>query len=111
MSRQIFQLRIALVDVSPAIWRRVAVPGGYTLDRVHRVIQYAMGWQDCHLHSIEADGIQYGVPDPAGGLDLRGERRPPLDALCCKDSALRSVYNFAARWGPVLRRVTLFPAG
>ena len=50
------------------MWRRVLVPGGYTLDRVHRVIQHAMGWQDYHLHSFEIDGVQYGEPDPDGEL-------------------------------------------
>ncbi len=50
MARQIYQVRITMGDVVPEVWRRVALPGAYTLDRVHRVIQLAMGWQDYHLH-------------------------------------------------------------
>ena len=61
VARQIFQLKITLDGVTPPVWRRVLVPGGYTLDRVHRVIQYAMGWQNYHLHSFEIDGVQYVV--------------------------------------------------
>jgi hypothetical protein len=28
------------------------VPGGYTLDRVSRIIQLSLGWQGYHLHSF-----------------------------------------------------------
>ena len=66
MPRQIYQLQGHPGDVTPAVWRRVLVPGGYTLDRVHRVFQHAMGWPDCHLHSFDIDGVQYGEPDPDG---------------------------------------------
>lgn len=98
MARQIFQLRIALVDVVPTVWRRVAVPGGYTLDRVHRVFQYAMGWQDYHLHSFEIEGSQFGVPDPDGELDLRDELEVRLDAVAGKDTRFVYVYDFGDWW-------------
>jgi hypothetical protein len=98
MARQIFQLRIALVDVVPTVWRRVAVPGGYTLDRVHRIFQYAMGWQDYHLHSFEMEGAQYGVPDPDGELDLRDELEVRLDAVAGKDTRFTYVYDFGDWW-------------
>ncbi|GIH13837.1 plasmid pRiA4b ORF-3 family protein [Rugosimonospora africana] len=98
MARQIFQLRITLLDVSPAIWRRVAVPGGYTLDRLHRVIQYAMGWQDYHLHSFEIENAQFGIPDPEGELDLRDELDVRLDAVAGKDSRFSYVYDFGDWW-------------
>ena len=86
MARQIYQVKISLGDVIPEVWRRVALPGGYTLDRVHRAIQLAMGWQDYHLHSFEIDGIQYGQPDPDGELDLRDELDVRLDSVAGKDS-------------------------
>ena len=38
------QVRISLMDVDdPLVWRRVIVPAAYSLDRVHAVIQAAMG--------------------------------------------------------------------
>lgn len=98
MSRQIFQLRIALVGVRPEVWRRVAVPGGYTLDRVHRVIQHAMGWYDYHLHSFDIDGVSYGVPDPDGELECADELDVRLDAVTGKDSRFGYTYDFGAWW-------------
>jgi hypothetical protein len=96
--RQIFQLRITLADVTPSVWRRVLVPGGYTLDRVHRVFQHAFGWQDCHLHSFDIDGIQYGQPDPDGGLPLRDELDIRLDAVTAKGGRFVYTYDFGDWW-------------
>ncbi|MGW4465421.1 plasmid pRiA4b ORF-3 family protein [Micromonospora sp. NBC_01796] len=96
--RQIFQLKVSLSDVTPVVWRRVLVPGGYTLDRLHRVLQHVMGWQDCHLHSFEIDGLQYGEPDPEGELTLRDELDTRLDAVVGKGSRFRYTYDFGDWW-------------
>ena len=53
------RLLITLDDIEPAIWRRVLVPARFTLNGLHRVIQAAFGWQDCHLHRFEADHVRY----------------------------------------------------
>lgn len=98
MPRQIYHLSITLADVRPAVWRRVAVPGGYTLDRVHRVIQLSMGWLDGHLHSFDIGTVQYGVPDADGLLDVRDEIDTRLDAVAGKDSRFVYTYDFGDWW-------------
>ncbi|MCK8675442.1 plasmid pRiA4b ORF-3 family protein [Rhodococcus sp. HM1] len=45
-----FRIRLDLLGATPPVWRRLEVPGDLTLDRVHTVIQAAMGWFDSHLH-------------------------------------------------------------
>ncbi len=61
----VLQVRIALRDVDdPPVWRKVLIPAAYPLSRVHRVIQAAMGWEDCHLagpDSAERDEMQEWV--------------------------------------------------
>lgn len=98
MPRQIYFLKITLTDVAPPVWRRVAVPGAYTLDRLHRVIQLAMGWQDCHLHSFEIGGTHYGVPDHDGLLDLHDELDIRLDSVATKDVRFSYTYDFGDWW-------------
>ncbi|WP_200209234.1 plasmid pRiA4b ORF-3 family protein [Micromonospora coerulea] len=98
MPRQILQLTVALAGVRPPVWRRVLVPAGYTLDRVHRVVQHAMGWRDCHLHSFEIDGRQYGEPDPDGELAVRDELDVRLDAVVGKGSRFHYTYDFGDWW-------------
>jgi hypothetical protein len=98
MPRHIYQLKVTLADVSPPVWRRVLVPAGYTLDRLHRVIQYAMGWQNCHLHCFDIDGVQYGEPDPDGELAVRDELDHRLDAVATKGSRFLYTYDFGDWW-------------
>ncbi|HEY0696381.1 MAG TPA: plasmid pRiA4b ORF-3 family protein [Micromonospora sp.] len=98
MPRQIFQLKLSLLDVRPLTWRRVLVPGGYTLDRLHRIFQHAMGWWDCHLHSFDIGGVQYGEPDPDGELDLRDELDTRLDRVATKGHHFGYTYDFGDWW-------------
>jgi hypothetical protein len=62
-------------EVSPAIWRRIEVPAGYTFWDLHVAIQDAMGWTDSHLHAFriltgDGDPLEIGLPDPHGEFDV-----------------------------------------
>lgn len=59
-----YQLKVTLVRVKPPVWRRLLVPGNFSLDRLHTVIQEAMGWTDSHLHEFVVQGQRYGEPNP-----------------------------------------------
>ena len=45
-------VRVDLDDAEPPIWRRLVLAGDLTLDRLHEVLQAAMGWTDSHLHQF-----------------------------------------------------------
>jgi hypothetical protein len=97
-SESILQLKISLVGVSkPPVWRRVLVAATTRLDRLHDVIQAAMGWTDTHLHAFEAGGVDYGPPDPE--LDHVDERRTAIgDVLSEPSDRMRYVYDFGDYW-------------
>ncbi|HEX8211034.1 MAG TPA: plasmid pRiA4b ORF-3 family protein [Longimicrobium sp.] len=59
---RLLQLRIALAEIEPPIWRRVRVPDAYTLHQLHRVIQMAFGWLDYHLYSFEIGERRFEAP-------------------------------------------------
>lgn len=98
MTRMIYRLRITLQEVEPPVWRRVDVPAGYTLDRLHRVVQCAMGWGDYHLHQFDIDDMQYGPPEPDGMLEVVDEIDVRLDAVCGKGSEFSYTYDFGDWW-------------
>ena len=98
MSRRIYQLKVTLTQTDPPIWRRLLVPGGYTLDRVSRIIQLALGWQGYHLHSFEIGGEQYGEPDPLGELELADELDVRLDSVATESARFTYVYDFGDWW-------------
>ncbi len=60
----IYQLRIELLDVEPAIWRRFLVPAAIKLPKLHVVLLWTMGWGGGHLHEFVIGHNHYGVPDP-----------------------------------------------
>ena len=47
---KIYEIKIELREVRPAVLRRVQVPGELSLAGLHAVVQVAMGWTDSHLH-------------------------------------------------------------
>ena len=80
MKDSIVRIAITLLDVDPAIWRRIEVPASFTLKELHDIIQAVMGWADYHLHHFQIGGIQYGEPTPED-RDIASERKLKLSTL------------------------------
>ena len=65
----VFQFKVELLEISPAIWRRILVPSDYNFWDLHVAIQDSMGWSDYHLHHFEIRGKSkrkerhIGIPD------------------------------------------------
>ena len=57
----VLQLRVSLRGVSPPVWRRLLIPEKITIAQLHHVMQFAMGWNDEHLHQFIIRGWRYGV--------------------------------------------------
>jgi hypothetical protein len=97
----IFQVKITMLDIEPAIWRRVLVPADTPLDQFHQVIQAAFGWWNYHLHQYLIDGKLYALPDPEYDDDLLP---PRLDeqAVQLRDlltsSSIVYEYDFGDDW-------------
>ncbi len=61
VSSRLYQFKITLREIAPAIWRRIQVKD-CTLDKLHERIQTAMGWTNSHLHHFQFGGQLYGDP-------------------------------------------------
>ncbi len=95
----IYQLKVTIRDIRPPIWRRVRVESSTTLSKLHLIIQAAMGWYNCHLHSFSIDGIEYGNPEPNYGLELRDENKAKLANLIKQEKAkFFYTYDFGDSW-------------
>ncbi len=92
------QLKLSLRGVSkPPVWRRLLVPADMRLDRLHDVIQTAMGWTDTHLHVFSTAAGDYGIPDPE--LGFRNERTARLaQFLKQPGDRLQYAYDFGDGW-------------
>lgn len=96
----LLQLRIELDGVNPPVWRVVLVPESIPLDRLHRVIQIAMGWQDSHLHEFIIGEVRYGIPDPEWDApgSLVSEKGVPLAKALGSGKRFRYTYDFGDGW-------------
>jgi hypothetical protein len=96
---KIFEIKIELREVRPAVLRRVQVPGEITLAGLHQVVQVAMGWTDSHLHEFGVDGARYGLPDPDwDDGEVVDEARVKLFRLLGQGDRMGYVYDFGDGW-------------
>ncbi|MEW6519281.1 MAG: plasmid pRiA4b ORF-3 family protein [Thermodesulfobacteriota bacterium] len=80
----VYQLKIVLLGTDPVVWRRVQVPGSFSLAKFHEVIQLAMGWTNSHLHQFIIEKELYGQPsedDDWAGAKVFDERKIKLGDL------------------------------
>ncbi len=72
MAKKVYQLKISLNEIVPAVWRRIVVPEAYSFWDLHVAIQDSMGWLDYHLHAFKIRRkhsrkvIEIGIPDEDG---------------------------------------------
>jgi hypothetical protein len=93
----VHRLRILLSESDPPIWRGVEVPSDIRLDRLHRIIQAAMGWCDGHLHQFLVEDER--IADPEAGDDVRDERTVRLQQIAPEmGSSFLYVYDFGDDW-------------
>jgi hypothetical protein len=54
----VFQIKITLEGTDPPIWRRIQTKD-CTLEKLHALIQIAMGWEFEHLYRFEVGGVEF----------------------------------------------------
>ena len=98
VSKTAFQLRISLKEYLPVIWRRLLVPGGITMAKLHTIFPAAMGWEDYHLHCFEIDGVRYGIPDPEFEVTDIDDKTVRLSDLVGERARFEYQYDFGDSW-------------
>jgi pRiA4b ORF-3-like protein len=95
----VLQVRVTLADVDdPPVWRRILIPAGYTLDRVHAIIQASMGWEESHLHMFRIKGREYGPAYLDAELETLDERQFRIGDLIKPGDRAGYEYDFGDGW-------------
>jgi hypothetical protein len=108
-SHLLYQFKITLLNIKPAIWRRIQVPD-CTLGDLHENIQKAFGWWNCHLHQFQIDGERYSLP-ATGKFDLGDEFLDETQVLLSQlipKSGQRARWNYEYDFGDGWRHEVLF---
>lgn len=76
---RIWRVRVSLLGIAPAIWRRIEIPADISLARLHGMLQAAMGWGDMHRYGFGLYGFLDRVDldvDRADGVRLLNVCQP-----------------------------------
>ncbi|WP_320041189.1 plasmid pRiA4b ORF-3 family protein [uncultured Desulfobacter sp.] len=98
MNERFYLLKIQLLDIEPAIWRRFVVPASITLDRFHDVIQIVMGWTDSHLHQFTIGSKRYTEYPESKEEGLVCGRYRLGNLIKQKGRTFRYLYDFGDSW-------------
>jgi hypothetical protein len=112
---QIARLAITLDEVKPPVRRRLAVPLAIRLDRLHRVFQIAMGWENYHLYEFRIGrDIAYGQPDPDWDFPSSSPRPANKMTLAqlvaqTRNKTFKYVYDFGDDWRYTVKLEAVLP--
>jgi hypothetical protein len=115
---RVFQFKVTLKGIKPAVWRRFQVPESYTFWDLHVAIQDVFGWDDYHLHEFElmnpesGEIAAIGIPEGMGLFEreiLAGWKQR-ISAWFSKDyrSALYT-YDFGDEWEHLVKLEKILP--
>jgi pRiA4b ORF-3-like protein len=93
----VYRIKITLRGSKPPIWRRLEVPSGTTLHRLHGLIQDAFGWQDYHMWVFETAQGDYGVADPELGHRSAASKKLS-DVAPRAGDRITYTYDFGDNW-------------
>jgi hypothetical protein len=100
----VYRFRISLNGSNPVIWRRIETKD-VTLEKLHELIQTAMGWTNSHLHQFEIADVRYTDPrfimgdfDDFGALDYSGIRIGDLVSRIGSKLRMSYEYDFGDGW-------------
>ncbi|MDZ4753786.1 MAG: plasmid pRiA4b ORF-3 family protein [Phycisphaerae bacterium] len=106
-------LKVTLLNVEPACWRRIVVDARMSLGRLHDVVQTAFDWHDSHLHEFwtslrgRDDRRRFGPPAPDGFRDLddpEDSKRVRVSSFLARRGAkLYYIYDFGDTWEHEIR--------
>jgi hypothetical protein len=116
----VYQFKIVLKGVKPAIWRRIQVPETYNFWDLHIAIQDVMGWLDYHLHSFYLDnhvtgekiriGIVLDEPDTFDDFDVITENGQYVSNwFLAENTAAIYLYDFGDSWEHEVRLEKILP--
>jgi DNA-binding transcriptional regulator YdaS (Cro superfamily) len=110
----VYRFKIVLLGTDLAIWRRIETKD-VTLEKLHELIQTAMGWTNSHLHQFEIAGSRYTDPrsmlgdlDDFGAIDYSGLRVSDLVTKHGAKLRMGYEYDFGDSWQHevILEKVT-----
>jgi hypothetical protein len=111
VAKSIVRLKITLDRVEPAVMRRITVRFGVRLERLHRIIQAAMGWSGGHLWEFRAGGTGWGPREDYEFGDGPHDASKATLLSVIEDvgvKTMRYIYDFGDDWQHTIKVERIF---
>lgn len=96
---RILQLKISLKGITPPIWRRVLVEDSIKFNKLHTIIQGAMGWGNYHLYEFDASGLRISEPSEDDYEKIVDSKKIKLSELLkTEKQKIKYTYDFGDDW-------------
>ena len=96
----VYQIKIMLRHVEPAVWRQLLVEADTTLGDLHLIANVAMGWADAHPHAFVVGEKTYGEPELGSptATPFDDERMVQLATIVRSGDKFTYHYDFGDDW-------------
>ena len=102
--KKVYQFKISLKGIQPAIWRQIQVSENYSFWDLHVAIQDVMGWLDYHLHLFRIteptsnETHEIGIPDEYELNFLPSWELAISDYFALENNSAEYEYDFGDSW-------------
>jgi len=96
---KILQLRVQLAEIKPAIWREFIVSDFWTFEKLHKIIQKVMGWENYHLYEFNVNGVKIGLKDEDVDYELKNSKVEQIWKYIDEEKQkFHYLYDFGDSW-------------
>jgi hypothetical protein len=109
----VYQLKVTLKHIQPAIWRRLQVSADLTFGKLHFVLQDVLGWTHSHLHQFVIGQRRIGmnnIDQFSDDLESEDEDRLKLNQVALEKSRFLYEYDFGDSWDHEILVEKVLPA-
>jgi hypothetical protein len=96
------QIKIELDRIKPAIWRRFIVDTSFSLHKLHKTIQFVMGWYNAHQYEFNINNTRYSITDQNDNYldyEIIDSKKTKLRSLGLQQNDnFKYVYDFGDDW-------------
>jgi hypothetical protein len=103
----VFEMRVALRQIKPPIWRQLLIYGSTSLHGFHGAIQEAFGWQNYHLYEFRLGARRFEAPEQDEATDEDATDVLLMDLDLKPGTTLQYTYDFGDDWEHDIRVITV----
>jgi hypothetical protein len=77
----LYEIKVQLEHIKPPIFRKLRVPSRTSLFKFHKIIQKAMGWENCHLYLYEIEKTLYSDYPEEWDMEVIDSKKVTLEKI------------------------------